>query len=196
MTTTSDLEVTGGEGEVPKRRRSRVVLYTSVAVAVLLAVLITLLASTKPSSNSATSSPLIGKAAPSVSGRSITGGGSYTLSSYVGKWVLLNFSASWCVPCRDETPQLLAFQNQHAAAGNATVFGVEFDPSDTANLAAFLASSHATWPAISDPSAEVAYGVTGIPESYLIDPAGSVVAKFFGGVTAAQVDKAITQASS
>ncbi len=196
MTTLSDQAVTDGEAEVPKRRRSRVVLYTSVAVAVLLAVLITLLASTKPSSNSVTASPLIGKAAPAVSGTSVTGTGRYTLSGYVGKWVLLNFSASWCVPCRDETPQLLAFQKQHAAAGNATVLGVEFDPSDTANLAAFLASSHATWPAISDPSAEVAYGVTGIPESYLIDPAGTVVAKFFGGVTAAQVDNAITQASS
>lgn len=195
MTTVPDLDVAGGEGEVPARR-SRVVLYASLAVAVLLAVLITLLASTKPSSNSVTASPLIGKAAPPVSGRSITGTGSYTLSGYIGKWVLLNFSASWCVPCRQETPQLLAFQNQHAASGDATVFAVEFDPSDTSNLAAFLASSHATWPAISDPAAEVAYGVTGIPESYLIDPAGSVVAKFFGGVTAAQVDKAIVQASS
>ncbi len=196
MTTLSDQAATDNQAEVPKRRRSRVVLYTSLTVGVMLAVLITLLASTKPSSNSATASPLIGKAAPAVLGRSITGTGSYALSGYLGKWVLLNFSASWCVPCRDETPQLLAFQKQHAAVGNATVFAVEFDPSDTANLAAFLASSHATWPAISDPSAEVAYGVTGIPESYLIDPAGTVVAKFFGGVTAAQVDSAITQASS
>ena len=197
MTTLSDPDVTGGQAERPRRRRSRVVLYTSLAVAALLAVLITLLASAKPSTDSVTASPLIGKAAPPVSGTSVTGTGSYTLSGYIGKWVLLNFSASWCVPCRDETPQLVAFQKQHAGAGgNATVLGVEFDPSDTANLAAFLASSHATWPAINDPSAEVAYGVTGIPESYLVDPAGIVVAKFFGGVTAAQVDKAISQASS
>lgn len=165
-------------------------------MAVLLAVLITLLASTKPVANSVTSSPLLGKAAPPVSGKALNGNGSYSLGEFRGRWVLLNFSASWCIPCRNETPQLLNFQKEHAASGDATVLAVEFDPSDQANLAAFLASSHATWPAINDPAAEVSYGVTGIPESYLIDPAGTVVAKFFGGVTAAQVDKSISQASS
>ena len=180
----------------PRRRRSRAVLYVSLVVAALLAVLITLLASSKPVADSVASSPLLGKPAPQVSGRALDGKGSFSLSSFRGRWVLLNFSASWCIPCRNETPQLLTFQSEHAVSGDATVFAVEFDPSDSANLAAFLASNHAPWPAINDPSAEVAYGVTGIPESYLIDPAGTVVAKFFGGVTSAQVDKAISQAAA
>ncbi len=180
----------------PRRRRSRAVLYVSLVVAALLAVLITLLASSKPVADSVASSPLLGKPAPQVSGRALDGKGSFSLSSFRGRWVLLNFSASWCIPCRNETPQLLTFQSEHAVSGDATVFAVEFDPSDSANLAAFLASNHAPWPAINDPSAEVAYGVTGIPESYLIDPAGTVVAKFFGGVTSAQVDKSISQAAA
>lgn len=179
-----------------RRRRSRAVLYVSLVVAALLAVLITLLASSKPVADSVASSPLLGKPAPQVSGRALDGKGSFSLSSFRGRWVLLNFSASWCIPCRNETPQLLTFQSEHAVSGDATVFAVEFDPSDSANLAAFLASNHAPWPAINDPSAEVAYGVTGIPESYLIDPAGTVVAKFFGGVTSAQVDKSISQAAA
>ncbi len=179
-----------------RRRRSRAVLYASLVVAALLAVLITLLASSKPVADSVASSPLLGKSAPQVSGRALNGKGAFSLSSFRGRWVLLNFSASWCIPCRNETPQLLTFQSEHALSGDATVFAVEFDPSDSANLAAFLASNHAPWPAINDPSAEVSYGVTGIPESYLIDPAGTVVAKFFGGVTSTQVDKSISQASS
>jgi cytochrome c biogenesis protein CcmG/thiol:disulfide interchange protein DsbE len=102
--------------------------------------------------------------------------------------VLVNFAASWCIPCRNETPQLKAFASSHAATGNAVILAVAFDEGDKANLAAYLESQKATWPAVDDPSAEIAYGVTGIPESYLIDPSGTVVAKYVGGITAAQVN--------
>lgn len=180
---------------LPARRRSRLVLYVSVAAAVVVAVLVVALASSKPVSQSLGASPLLGKPAPPVSGPGLTGSGHYSLAQFRGKWVLINFSASWCVPCRQETPQLLRFESEHAQKGDAGILAVSFDPSDEANLAAFLRSSHATWPAVNDPQAEVAYGVSGIPESYLVDPAGTVVAKFLGGVTASQVDKLIQRAS-
>lgn len=176
------------------RRRSRVVLYTSLSVGVVVAVLVAVLASSKAAGSGTASSPLIGKAAPAVSGPGIGGGGSYSLSQFHGRWVLVNFAASWCVPCRQETPQLVRFQGEHRAAGDATVLGVVFDPNDVSNLAAFLARSGSTWPTVDDPNAEVAYGVSAIPQSYLVDPQGTVVAKFFGGVTAAQVDGIIKRA--
>ncbi len=110
--------------------------------------------------------------------------------------MVVNFSASWCVPCREETSQLQAFTAEHAAARNAEVLAVAFDPSDVSNLAAYFRSSHATWPAVNDPSAEVAFGVSQIPQSYLVDPSGTVVAKFFGTITAAQVDKIIDKATT
>lgn len=176
--------------------RSRVVLYTSLTIAVILGVFVAVLASARPSSDGQSSSPLIGKPAPSVSGPALNGGGSYSLSQFGGKWVVVNFSASWCVPCREETPQLQAFTTEHAAAGNAEVLAVAFDPSDVSNLAAYFRSSHATWPAVDDPSAEVAFGVSQIPQSYLVDPSGTVVAKFFGTITAAQVDKIIAKATA
>ena len=176
------------------RPRSRTVLYTSLGVAVVIAVFIAVLASAKPSTDR--SSPLIGKAAPPVSGRALNGGGSYSLAQYGGKWVVVNFSASWCVPCREETPQLAKFTAEHARAADATVLAVAFDPSDVANLAAYFRQNHVAWPAVDDPSAEVAYGVSQIPQSYLVDPSGTVVAKFFGTLTAAQVDRVIQKATA
>jgi cytochrome c biogenesis protein CcmG, thiol:disulfide interchange protein DsbE len=171
----------------PPRRKSRVVLWASLAILVLAAVLVAVLASAK-TSNQSSSSPLLGKPAPAVSGPALDGKGNYALSQFSGKWVLVNFAASWCIPCRDEMPQLKTFEAAHAEAGNGLILAVAFDEGDKADLASYLKSQKATWPAVDDASAEISYGVTGIPESYLIDPRGTVVAKYVGGVTAAEVD--------
>ncbi len=178
------------------RPRSRVVLWASLAVAAVIAVLIAVLAMAKPSANGTTASPLLGHAAPVVTGPALNGGGSYSLAQFRGQWVLVNFAASWCVPCREENPQLQSFMSEHAVSHSAVVLAVAFDPSDVGSLASYLRSSHDTWPAVNDPSAEVAYGVSQIPQSYLVDPQGTVVAKFFGALTAAQVDKVIAKATS
>ena len=170
------------------------VMYTSIGVAALIGVFIAVLAAASPSSNS--SSPLIGKPAPAIAGPALNGHASYTLAQFSGQWVLVNFSASWCVPCREETPQLQDFTNEHQRDGRAVVLAVAFDSSDVGSLAAYFRANHATWPAVDDLSAEVAYGVSQIPQSYLVDPAGTVVAKFFGNLTAAQIDRVINKASS
>jgi cytochrome c biogenesis protein CcmG/thiol:disulfide interchange protein DsbE len=164
------------------------VLWTSLSVLLLAAVLIAVLASAKSSNGASASSPLIGKPAPAISGKSLGGDQTYSLSQFSGKWVLINFAASWCIPCRDEMPQLKDFAAEHDTKGNAAILAVAFDEGDKGNLASYLASQHATWPAVDDPAGEVSYGVTGIPESYLIDPQGTVVAKYVGGITAAEVD--------
>ncbi len=176
------------------RPRSRVVLYSSLAVAAVLAVLIAVLASAKPASTGNSASPLLGRAAPPVSGPSLNSSGTVTLAAFRGKWVLVNFMASWCVPCRQEAPQLQAFADQHARSGDGEVLTVAFDPADVNSLSSYLRSAHLTWPSVDDTAAEVAYGVSQIPQSYLVDPSGTVVAKFFGPLTAAQVDKVIAKA--
>jgi cytochrome c biogenesis protein CcmG/thiol:disulfide interchange protein DsbE len=185
----------GDSGDDRKVPRSRLVLYVSMGVAIIVAILIALLASSGPVTPGAAGSPLVGKPAPPVSGQALSGSGQYSLADYSGKWVLVNFSASWCVPCRQETPQLVQFATEHASAGDAVILAISFDPTDKANLAAFLTSSHATWPAIDDSQAQVAYGVTGIPESYFVAPNGIVAAKFIGGVTAAELDSFIKRAT-
>ena len=102
----------------------------------------------------------------------------------------LNFLASWCVPCRQEMPDLGRFEREHAPSGDATVVGFRYDPAG-GNLARFLVEHRAAWPVIDDRSAVVAYGVRGILESYVIDPQGVVRAKIVGQVDAARVDKVI-----
>jgi len=186
---------------VPGRswRRRRVGLWLCVALALAVAVLIAVLASSKPASEVLTDSPLLGKQAPPISGRAIlngpTGGRPVQLSADRGKWVLVNFAASWCVPCQEEMPQLLLFAKQHRAAGNATILTVADDESDVGNLRRFLEERSVTWPAVDDSSAPVRWGIGQLPQSFLVDPQGLVVAVVEGQANAADLDALITKLS-
>jgi cytochrome c biogenesis protein CcmG/thiol:disulfide interchange protein DsbE len=167
------------------------VLWVSLATAAVLAGLVAAFA-VVPQSSVQMQTPLLGKQAPGLGGPVVNGSGSAGLAALRGKWVLVNFFASWCPPCRDEMPQLDAFEHEHAAAGDATILGVEYDNSDVANARSYLAGQHADWPVIVDGSADVAWGVHGIPESYLVAPDGLVAVKYAGGITAASLDAQIT----
>lgn len=195
----SDLAPEGDDATVGgagggRRKRSHVVLWSMAAVAVVLSVLIAVLASSSTVSQGSTSSPLVGKKAPPVSGPYIGAPGRADLAEYLGRWVLVNFAASWCIPCRQETPEMLAFAKEHE--GQVAILAVAFDPADESSLASFLKASKVTWHAISDAQAAATYGVGLIPESYLVDPAGRVVAKYFGGVTTKELDSFISRAQA
>jgi cytochrome c biogenesis protein CcmG/thiol:disulfide interchange protein DsbE len=137
-------------------------------------------------------SPLVGKPAPNIAGPGINAG-PQDLSRLAGRWVLVNFFASWCIPCRQEMPELNRFETEHASTGDAEVLGVEYDQRDLAAAPGFLRQYHVAFAAVDDPSADVSYGISGIPETYLVDPAGTVVAKYFGPITAAEIDGQITK---
>jgi len=183
-----------GEGG-PAKKRPRVVMWSSIAVAVVLAAFVAVLAQSKPSADTTALSPLVGRPAPPVSGPAIDMPGSFSLAGLRGRWVVVNFAASWCVPCREETPQLVAFSRQ-ASRYNAAVLGVQYDPADRSDLASFLKASGATWPVIDDPAADVSYGVHQIPESFLVDPQGRVVSLVLGEVNAAGLEKLISADSA
>lgn len=190
MAIMSNVDVAGDNGADVRRRRLRYpVRWIAGSIGVVIVALVAALAVSRPASETLAASPLLGKVAPQVNGAGV-GGGSWHLSQFRGKWVLLNFLASWCVPCRQEMPDLGRFEAEHARSGDATVVGVRYDPAD-GNLARFLVEHRASWPVIDDPSAVVVYGVGGIPESYVIDPHGVVRAKIVGQVDAARVDKVI-----
>jgi len=96
------------------------------------------------------------------------------------------------VPCIDEHPELVRFSERHRAIGDALVVSVAFDDS-VANVKAFFAENGGDWPVLTEGvgSLAVAYGVTAVPESYLVAPSGVVAAKLVGGVNADDLDQRI-----
>jgi thiol-disulfide isomerase/thioredoxin len=174
-------------------RRATRALWAAGAVGVVAAVLIAVLARSQPVSQQMPYSPLYGHPAPAITGNLLGGGGRASLAQYKGHFVLVNFMASWCPPCRQEMPSLVAFTRGEAKDDNAVVVGVQYDPTDGASLRSLMATTGARWPIIQDQSATVSYGVNGLPESYLVDPLGLVLEEWDGEVRVPQLELVIAR---
>jgi len=138
-------------------------------------------------------SSLIGAPAPDIAGDTIDGG-SYALGDQRGQYVVVNFFATWCVPCIREHPELVEFEERHRAEGDASVVSVVFD-SRPEQVREFFEREGGEWPVVLDPDGRTAlqYGVAGVPESYLLAPDGTVLVKIEGGVTADDLDRLLRQ---
>ncbi len=145
-----------------------------------IALLAALLASTARAADpavlrSAGLTPLSPQAAAEISLPDLAGV-THALSDHRGRWVLLTFFATWCGPCAQEMPSLQALHEARGGAG-LDVLGVSTDRS-AAPLPRFLGRFGVSFPVLHDQSGRVAsaWQATAIPLSYLIDPAGQVVA--------------------
>jgi cytochrome c biogenesis protein CcmG, thiol:disulfide interchange protein DsbE len=121
-----------------------------------------------------TSRIAVGEVAPAKALPRLEGSGRGSLADYRGRWVLVNFWASWCIPCRDEAPVLEEFQRQHGKSG-FTVLGV--DTQDLSGDAEDFASKYGLdYPQLHDGEGKYAheYGTTGVPENFLVGPTGKV----------------------
>jgi peroxiredoxin len=119
-------------------------------------------------------------------------GGQLRLSSYRGKVVLLDFWATWCVPCREETPHFVELQQRYGRQG-VQIIGVSMDDSPDP-VHTFYQQFHMNYPVVMG-TADVgaAYGgVLGLPIAVVIDREGRIYAKHVGATDAAAFEKDIT----
>jgi cytochrome c biogenesis protein CcmG/thiol:disulfide interchange protein DsbE len=117
----------------------------------------------------------VGDPAPDKPLSTLDGAGEGELADYRGRWVLVNFWASWCEPCRDEAPALERFHREHRGPG-FTVLGVNLDDASP-DAIAFTEEFGLTYPQLRDGDGRELrdeYGMTGFPESFVVDPEGRV----------------------
>lgn len=168
-------------------RRRHTARWVAAVVGLVLIAFIAVLATRESVDARGVSSALIGKPVPSVRGTTLTGE-TFDIDDHRGRWVVVNFFATWCVPCQVEHPELVRFTDEHRDDGLVQVVSVAFQD-DPAVIRRFFAERGGEWPVVvgdTGPTA-LSFGVTGVPESYVVSPEGIVVAKFLG-VTADQLD--------
>ena len=141
-------------------------------------------------------SPLIGRPAPDFALKEVATGRVIDLAQLRGKPVVLNFWATWCGPCWEEHPTLVA--NARALQPNIQFLGVVFQ--DTPDkIQNFLNQRGQAYPTVVDDAGKtaIAYGVGGVPETFFLDKNGTIRAKYVGPLDSSllqsNLQKAMTQ---
>ncbi|MEQ9620129.1 MAG: TlpA disulfide reductase family protein [Deltaproteobacteria bacterium] len=138
-------------------------------------------------------SPLVGKKAPEFTLK-LFDGEKLTLSELEGKTVLLNFWASWCMPCKQEA---LALEKswQKYKDDNVVFIGVNVWD-DTSNARSYMKKYGGEYPHGIDPAEEIQvdYGIGGVPETFFIDASGNIIDKYNGPLTTEIIDYFIPRA--
>jgi cytochrome c biogenesis protein CcmG/thiol:disulfide interchange protein DsbE len=177
-------------------RRSAAPLVAVLAVAALVGLLVYGVAA---KSEDTTLDEAVGKGSrPTAPVRSLPvlgDAGQQSLKDLRGKVVVLNFWASWCDPCKAEAPELEKAQQRLSRNGDGTVLGVTFRDA-TRDSQRFIREHGITYPSIRDIDGKLAqdYGTRALPETFVIDRRGKVVAMSRGAVDGAFLNRAIDQA--
>lgn len=171
------------------------VRFLALSVGVLVAVLVIVLA-TRNSGPERATAHLVGKPAPSTVGMT-TEGEWWNLDNQRGRWVVVNFFSTTCVPCIEEHPELVAFFEAHRNVDDIRIVSVAFDDSSTA-VETFFRKNGGDWPVLATNTGRIAvdWGVLAVPESYLVTPSGHVAVRVLGGINQDDLELLFSQAVS
>lgn len=132
-------------------------------------------------------SPLIGRAAPAFALREVGTGRNVDIAQLRGKPVVINFWATWCGPCWEEHPVLVAGARGHS---DVQFLGVVFQDTEE-KIVGFLEQRGASYPTVVDDRGKtaIAYGVAGVPETFFLDEKGVIVAKYSGPLNSSDLEQ-------
>ncbi|MDH5184437.1 MAG: TlpA family protein disulfide reductase [Gammaproteobacteria bacterium] len=118
----------------------------------------------------------------------------HQLSDYRGKWVVVNYWATWCPPCLEEIPELVDFHERHKNT-DAVVLGVNYEDKAVAELTDFSDEYLISYPILlGEPGSGKNIGpIPGLPTTYVISPTGEIVARQVGPLTAQMLEDFIAE---
>ena len=175
--------------EVGTGRRSRTVQVAALVVGLVMVLLVVLLVTRKADDDRSAASPVVGRQAPALEGKALIGK-PFDIGTN-DRWLVVNFFATWCTPCIAEHPELRAFSEAHAKDGKARVISVVYGDKAAA-VRAFFAKRGGGWTVLDSDNGRTAldWGVSKVPESFLVSPEGTVLERFDtgNGVTQRELD--------
>ena len=188
MRTEEEATAPGAAGAPPVRRGAHTIRWVMLGLGAGLVVAVAVLASRLGKDATYVPSPLIGKPAPPFTFTRLDGT-TVSNADVAGKPYVVNFWASWCVPCRTEHGALRSFWERYRDRG-VSLFGVLYEDSPERGRA-FQQDLGGDWPLIKENrQAVVDFGVRGPPETYVVDRQGLIVAKFTGPASLAKLEAA------
>jgi cytochrome c biogenesis protein CcmG/thiol:disulfide interchange protein DsbE len=114
----------------------------------------------------------VGEPAPDAAMPRLDGAGETRIADFRGRWVLVNFWASWCQPCEEESPTIEAFARRNR--DRLIVLGINSED-NSVDANDFIDRYRLSWRMVEDDGERMeAYGVLGLPESFLVDPNGDL----------------------
>lgn len=163
----------------------------AIVIAGVLALLVGLFVWTDPGGDPESESAVLGHRVPSIAGTTLDGE-PYNIDNQRGRWVLVNFFATWCPTCVTEHPDLVELEDWGAETDSLRLVSIVFDD-DPDEVAALFEQLGGSWPVLDSPSAAIDFQVRRVPESYLVNPDGVVVAQVVSGVDADWVKAQVTR---